>query len=84
MKWGPTVSPPIEIATVIIPKQDLLGEAGEAALLQVDNLAFNPWNAPPQFRPLGSLNRARRFAYEMSAQARRSVRNRKPPGATTS
>ncbi|MEJ1965527.1 MAG: hypothetical protein WDO56_29870 [Gammaproteobacteria bacterium] len=72
VKWKKQVSPPIEIATVVIPKHDMLGEEAEAARARVDRLAFDPWNAPPQFRPLGSLNRARRIVYETSAQARLS------------
>lgn len=72
VRWKKRISPPVEIATVVIPKHDLLGTEAEKARVAVDQMAFDPWNAPPQFRPLGSLNRARRFVYESSARARRA------------
>ncbi len=68
--WAQQISPSVEIATLTIPKQDILGRKGQAALRQVDRLAFDPWNAPAGFRPLGSLNRLRRFAYSASAWQR--------------
>jgi catalase len=60
-------SPPIEVATLIIPEQDLTGEAARRQAAEVDGLAFNPWNAPASFRPLGNLNRARGVVYRASA-----------------
>ena len=68
VEWREDVSPPIEVATLVVPKQDLLGEAGVAQAAVVDGLAFNPWNAPPEFRPLGNLNRVRRVVYGGSAE----------------
>ncbi|HEY0341127.1 MAG TPA: hypothetical protein VGC34_10000, partial [Steroidobacteraceae bacterium] len=69
VRWHQSVSRPIEIATLIVPQQDLLGANAAAALAEVDGLTFSPWNAPAGFRPLGSLNRLRRFAYPSSAVA---------------
>lgn len=68
--WDESISPPTEIATLTIPRQDVLGPEGQAALRLVDGLAFDPWNAPADFRPLGSLNRLRRLAYAASARGR--------------
>jgi hypothetical protein len=67
VEWTEEVSPPIEIATLVVPAQDLLGREGAAASAEVDRMAFNPWNAPPEFRPLGNINRARRTVYARSA-----------------
>lgn len=42
-----------------------------------DGLAFSPWHGVASHRPLGSIMRARRAAYEMSAQFR--AKNNKHP-----
>lgn len=70
--WKQSVASPIEIGTLTIPQQDILGTEGIKVLSQIDKLAFSPWNAPEKFRPLGSLNRLRRIAYEMGANNRLS------------
>lgn len=69
--WSPVLSPPIEIATIMLPRQQLLGEEGRKALRLAGEMRFDPWNAPADFRPLGSLNRLRRLAY--------AERRRHPP-----
>ncbi|OHT22304.1 hypothetical protein [Edaphosphingomonas haloaromaticamans] len=66
--WRPRAARPIEIATLVIPRQDISGREGRWALEQIDRLRFNPWNAPEDFRPLGSLNRLRRFFYAAGDQ----------------
>ncbi len=71
--WNARLAPAVEIATLVIPRQDILSVSGRRALTLVDKMALSPWNAPAPFRPLGSLNRMRRVAYEASAQARRSA-----------
>lgn len=67
-QWHDDVTPPIGIATLTIPAQDLFDEQGRAQAAHVDRLAFNPWNAPPAFRPLGNINRAREQVYRASAE----------------
>lgn len=64
-EWTEQVSPSIDVGTLIIPRQGL--GAGDAPASAVDELAFNPWNAPEAFRPLGNLNRARKVVYSASA-----------------
>jgi hypothetical protein len=64
VEWREQDSPPVEVATLVIPRQAL----DLVDLNAVDGLAFNPWNAPAEFRPLGNLNRARRVVYQMSAE----------------
>ncbi len=65
VEWTEEVSPSIGIATLVIPRQ-VPGASHASA--SVDNMAFNPWNAPTDFRPLGNLNRARRVIYAASAK----------------
>ncbi|MEV7323061.1 hypothetical protein [Streptomyces sp. NPDC093970] len=67
VEWKEDDSPWLHVATLTIPAQDLLGEKGRATRDRVDALAFNPWHAPADFRPLGNLNRARRTVYTASA-----------------
>jgi hypothetical protein len=67
IEWLERDSPWLPVATLTIPGQDILDEDGLAARDRVDRLAFNPWHAPDEFRPLGNLNRARREVYPASA-----------------
>jgi hypothetical protein len=63
-EWEESVSPPIHVAKIIIPVQDL----SSAARSQLcENLSFNPWHCLPEHRPLGAVNRVRKTIYrEMS------------------
>lgn len=65
--WTEAASPPVRVATLTIPRQDVDDEAGRAAARAVDAIAFNPWNLADGFRPLGNLNRARGPVYGASA-----------------
>jgi hypothetical protein len=67
-EWVESDSPAVEVATLVIPQQDLLSPNGRAAKKAVDLIAFNPWNRPKEFRPLGNLNRARGLVYLASAK----------------
>jgi hypothetical protein len=66
-EWRESDSPFIDAATVIIPVQDLQSAQAAAFKRTVDGFAFNPWNCPEPFRPLGGLNRARKQVYFASA-----------------
>jgi hypothetical protein len=65
--WTEEASTSIPIGTLVLPRQDLLSVAALATKEEVQNLAFNPWNCPADFRPLGNLNRARGVVYGSSA-----------------
>ena len=69
VEWLESEAPPVEVGTLVIPSQNILSEDGLHAMAQVNELAFNPWNAPPLFRPLGNINRARGEVYGASARA---------------
>lgn len=68
VEWREDVSEPIEVATLVLPSQDILCERGLREMEAVNAMAFNPWNAPAAFRPLGNINRARAEVYGASAQ----------------
>jgi hypothetical protein len=65
VEWKESDSPPETIAELVLPQQDLTGEADAL----VEKLTFTPWNTT-SIRPLGSLNRARKLVYEASAEQR--------------
>jgi catalase len=62
IEWKEPDSPPIPIASLILPKQEL-----DAGLQQeFERMAFNPWNTE-DFTPLGLINLARKNVYGASA-----------------
>jgi hypothetical protein len=66
--WSETESPPVRLATIVIPPQKFdTPERNEYG----DNLAFTPWHCLPEHRPLGGINRARRLIYETMSHYRR-------------
>jgi len=67
VRWKDEDSPPIPVALLTLNRQSLRTDAARNTQREVDALSFNPWNAPPEFRPLGNLNRARRVVYAASA-----------------
>lgn len=66
--WQEADSAPIDIATLTISRRSLDSEEGRRQAQAVADMAFNPWNAPASFRPLGNLNRVRRRVYGESAR----------------
>ena len=65
MEWKESDSPPIPIATLIIPRQELDSQLQE----EMEHMAFNPWNTE-EFIPLGLINLARKNVYDASAAHR--------------
>jgi hypothetical protein len=70
VEWTETASPPLRVATLTIPRQDIDAADGRATQRLVDQIAFNPWHTTEQFRPLGNLNRARKAVYRASSAHR--------------
>ncbi len=68
-EWNEEDSPFVGIAQLVVPQQDLGTAEAKSNDAQVDALNFNPWNniTDDFLRPLGSMNRARRLAYQASA-----------------
>ena len=76
IEWTETASQPIPIATLTIPKQDIDAAAGRGIEREVDGLAFSPWYTTDDFRPLGSMNCARKQVYAASSAHRLGYRFR--------
>ncbi len=68
VRWSEEASPPVHVATLVIPQQDL-DTRGQSTY--GENLAFNTWHALPEHEPVGSIAEARKVAYRASAQVRR-------------
>ncbi len=67
--WPEDRSPYRTVARLTMPAQEAWSETKARAF--DDGLSFNPWHALAAHRPLGSIMRLRRPAYEMSARFRR-------------
>ncbi len=67
-EWKEADAPFHRVAVITIPKQEFATAERDAL---AENLAFNPWHALPQHRPLGGVNRARRVVYETISELRR-------------
>ena len=70
IEWTEVNSPPVKVARLTIPQQDVDLAEGRAKERLVDEIAFNPWHTTDDFRPLGSLNCARKAAYAASSTHR--------------
>lgn len=68
--WDDAVSPPLAVARLILPQQDLTGAESQRVQQRVESLSFDPWHAPVEFRPLGEIMRARAAAYRESVRER--------------
>lgn len=74
VQWSEDLSPFETVATITIPAQDF--DTREQNLF-CDNLAFNPWHALPEHRPIGGINRLRKAVYE-AVSVYRHQRNAAP------
>ena len=70
IEWPEGESPYRTVAHLLLPRQEI-------ALLQkqdaFQNLSFNVWHALAAHRPLGGINRVRRWAYPLSFAWRRQI-----------
>ncbi len=76
VRWSETSSPPIHVATLILPSQNI-NARGQAAY--GETLSFNPWRTLAAHQPIGSIAEARKIVYQASARLRRNV-NGEPIG----
>ncbi len=63
----------VTIARLTLPVQDPSSPRGRKVAALVEQLAFDPWHALEDLRPLGNIMRARNHAYRVSTQARAAV-----------
>jgi hypothetical protein len=75
VEWSETLSPFITVANIRVPAQNF--DSREQNLF-CDNIAYNPWQALPEHRPFGGINRLRKFVYE-AVSTYRHVRNQQSP-----
>ena len=73
--WSEEESPYVTVATITVKPQDPWTVEKIAAI--DEGLSYSPWHALAAHRPIGSVMRARKAAYEMSTKFR-AVRNNKP------
>lgn len=66
--WPEEKSPYIDVARIVLAPQPSWNEVRRKAI--DDGLSFSPWHGIAAHRPLGSVMRARRVAYEVMAKFR--------------
>ena len=75
IEWPESESPYRTVAHLLLPRQEI-------ALLRQQNayrnLAFNVWHSLAAHRPLGGINRVRRWVYPLSAAWRRQQAGKEP------
>ncbi len=74
VQWPQNKSPYAAVATITVEAQDSWSDARVAAIDEA--MTFSPWRGLAAHRPLGSVMRARRQAYESSARLRSEVTGR--------
>ena len=72
--WSESESPPVVVARLSIPGQDVASDEGRRLAERVEAMAFDPWHACEELRPLGAAMRARNPAYRESQKTRRADR----------
>lgn len=68
LEWDAKVSPWQVVGRVDIPQQT--GSDSAERMAFCENLSFNPWNAHPDLRPMGQINRARKIVYDEISRMR--------------
>ena len=76
--WKESDSPFITVAKIIIPQQKFDSEQQQQFC---ENLSFAPWNALPEHRPIGQLNRIRKEVYTASSKYRHKNNHMEPPAS---
>ena len=71
VRWPEELSPQQPVATLHLPRQEAYSPARR--VYGDDVLSFNPWHCLEAHRPLGSIMRVRRLAYEASSRFRHEM-----------
>jgi hypothetical protein len=74
VEWPEKLSPPVTVARLRIPQQDI---SAEDNLEKVDVLSFNPWRVTAEHAPLGNIMRARKEVYRHASILRHKL-NQQP------
>lgn len=79
-EWSEAQSPFRRVGRIQIPAGQTDSPQRREAC---ENLSFNPWNAPPEHRPLGGINRLRKAVYEAISEYRHHRNKAAPPEPAT-
>jgi len=79
--WSDDAVPPVVVARLVVEQQDVASVRGRAVAAFVERLAFDPWHALVEHRPLGAMMRARNHAYRLSTAERGAAAE--PDGSET-
>lgn len=71
VEWPEEESPYQVVARLTLPVQEAYSPARR--VYADETLSFNPWHCLPEYRPLGSIQRARRVAYDASTKFRHEM-----------
>ena len=66
--WPQELSPYQAVARIMVPRQLAWSEARSLAI--DDGMSFSPWHGITDHRPIGSIMRVRKVAYQLSAKFR--------------
>lgn len=75
VRWPEEQSPFVTVATIRAEPQTAWSEARSVAV--DDGLSFSPWHSLAAHRPIGSIMRVRKAAYEMAAKFRSEHNSKK-------
>jgi hypothetical protein len=68
--WAEDAAPYVDVARLVLTKQDASTARGRKLHDRTERLSFDPWHALTAHKPLGGIMRARKQAYYASAQGR--------------
>lgn len=70
VEWRPDVAPFVRVGRLTLAMQDAKSARGKKVTEWIETLAFDPWHARTDLRPIGSIMRARNHAYRVSTMNR--------------
>jgi hypothetical protein len=73
IEWKESSARFVPLARLTLLPQDPASAKGQKLHDFIEKLSFDPWHALTEFRPLGSMMRARRVAYKVSVKERQAA-----------
>lgn len=72
--WDHSINKFVWVGRLTLPKQD--DELSSSQMNFCENISMDPWRTPSDTRPLGQINRIRRYAYPRISQFRHQANKR--------
>lgn len=72
-QWSDEKSRSVQLGELVLSQRDMNSAEAQAEELEGHHLAYTPWQAHIDHKPLGSIMRCRKKAYEESAKVRRQA-----------